>query len=231
VSAACYSCLLVLVAMLPGLSVSPDGGETAAGPPRPLCDPELSAACGPVACYLAVEAIGINADLDDMLNRVGWVPGRATSMKSIADCLAATPGVRCLVLRPRVHELASMIMSNDCSAVVPVRDDSGSVDHVLTITGFRSQRFIAVDYPRGALYLSERELAGQWEGTAVLAFNRRQANLKTANLFCCYLNCCMMTYLLCAWAGGSRLRRRIVAPLRVAAGSLRSLAGWVKRGG
>ncbi|HQH53265.1 MAG TPA: hypothetical protein PKY01_12630, partial [Candidatus Hydrogenedentes bacterium] len=137
-------------------------------------DGRLSA-CGPVSCYTALVALGVQASIENIENQLDWRPGRQVSLERIYCMLQQYPGVCCEATNLDLGELEKLVESDSCVALVPIRRFGTEIDHIVTVVGTRDERFLVMDFPDEARFRTCEEMKGVWTGSAIIV--RREGPL------------------------------------------------------
>lgn len=142
-----------------------------------LTDGAYCTACGPIACFAALTALGVPASLEIMVDRCHWKVGQLTTLGEMQAALESFPDVVCLATRISPEDLMTHMVEQDCVAILPIRKYSGDVDHAVTAVAVRNGRFLIVDYPELRQAVSPMQLADVWDGEALLVSPRPEPPL------------------------------------------------------
>lgn len=145
--------------------VEADGTSDVAGD---LEDGTYLTACGPIACYIALKAAGIDTTLPEMVKACGWKKGELTTLDSMYRALRSKPSVACVATRVPVDRLAAMVDEGRSIAILPIRKGGEDINHAVCVARARDNRFLVIDYPELGSWKSPAELADIWDGEVLL---------------------------------------------------------------
>ena len=138
--------------------------------------PELPyrTACGPIAMFVALDALGENTGLRELADRVQWKDGTTTSVGQMLECLSTFDRVTATVTSVTTEELHRQL-AQGCVAIVPVKKGGTNLNHAIAVTGSKDGRFVYSDYPELRSVMSDQELDSKWDEKAILVARRPQA--------------------------------------------------------
>ncbi len=62
-----------------------------------LEDAQYSTACGPIACFVALQSLGVETSLDETAQRSGWIQDEFLPLESLQTALKSYPGIDCQI--------------------------------------------------------------------------------------------------------------------------------------
>jgi hypothetical protein len=135
-------------------------------------DGVFKTACGPIACYIALTRLNVDCTLRDVCDNCNWSPGKLTKLKQLIVALQHY-GVSCSAMRLNPGALRELLyLHPDCVAILAVRREGDSLDHVICALDANSESFLTADYPVLLSSRSDAELAKIWDGHAIIVCRR-----------------------------------------------------------
>lgn len=130
-------------------------------------------ACGPIAVFVSLYAIGEDPDLQDLARACHWQFGKKTSVAQIVECLEMVNGVKATPVQLNVKDLAEFI-GDGGTAIVPVRRDRRTeIDHAISVIGLSDDGcFVISDYPQIVGKVAAADLENLWDSSAILIQHR-----------------------------------------------------------
>lgn len=160
--------LILLVVLLSGQMTVADDQP---GHRRRLIDESARTACGPIGCYVAARALGVDVALETCIDRCGWSPGRRVSLAAIVDAIDETPHLRSQAARMNPGELHELLQGEKCAVILAVRSDGEAIDHVIVAIGATEENVTVIDYPQLGDQITLDELADRWDGAAIVVMH------------------------------------------------------------
>lgn len=139
----------------------------------PITDAHYKDACGPIACYVALRAIGETPSLEQLSSMLEWQPGRKTKICQVLTLLDQWPGLRCDGLNLSIDELWDFAGTKNLVLLLPVKRNSSQVNHLVTAVSLIDDRLAVVDYPDLKAYYSRHSLLEEWDGAALVLSRQR----------------------------------------------------------
>ncbi len=152
------------------------GAADGAGPDHsqlaPIADIGYKDACGPIACYYALTALGLQTTLDQTAKSCGWTAGSMTQFEKMAAVLSSYPQVRVHPVRVSPTQLEAFVSQPGCVAILPVRKGSDEINHAVCVTSAKNGNLHCADYPDLERQMSPDALRQVWDGEALLVERR-----------------------------------------------------------
>ncbi len=145
-----------------------------------LSDASYCTACGPIACYATLRAVGDDTTLAEVVTLCQWRDGECTTIERMANAVAGAAGVRCSPVRLSPKQLSEFLAAGDRAAIVLVRKFGPEVDHAICALRTEGEFIYAMDYPQLGQWRHRDELAEVWDGEALIVWReaRNQSILR-----------------------------------------------------
>jgi len=156
---ACYLVLFLFLSALPAQGKMPT-----------LEDEHYKTACGPIACLVALNTLGIKTSLDEMAKRCGWVQDEFLPLENLQKALRSYRGIDCQIVKLTPKQLTDLLKDNRTVVILATRKLTDEIDHAVCAVGVHDNDQVVhlIDYPE----LHQRKLIGEiadvWDGVAVV---------------------------------------------------------------
>lgn len=135
-----------------------------------LTDGEYLTACGPIACFVALESLGVKTSLSETVQRCNWKQDRLTPLESLQDGLNSYPGIRSQIAKLSPHQLCDLLHDEGTVVILATRKNTDHIDHAVCAVGTRDNNQVIhlIDYPELHRNLLLGEVVDQWDGAAIV---------------------------------------------------------------
>ncbi len=149
------------------------GGVTDAG----VFDDRYATACGPIACYVALQELGLVVTLETLVADCKWTEGGTVGLHDLWRVLRDVPDIVADPVRLTPNELRTWLSETEGVAILAIRKHTSEIDHAVAAVGAVDEGIVVVDYPELAATQSLSVVANDWDGAAILV--RRAAEHRT----------------------------------------------------
>jgi len=124
-------------------------------------------ACGPIATFVALLSIGVDAELTDVASRCKWTEGDFVQGDQIVAALHTFPNTHVRAVRVTLTDVESHLRSG-AAAILFVRRGSTVPNHAICLVGVVGDGFSYVELPGGEQVIARNEIESIWSGEAIL---------------------------------------------------------------
>jgi len=135
-----------------------------------LEDEQYKTACGPIACYVALQSLGFDITLDEIVRRCGWEQDKMLPLEDLQKALQSYRGIGCQIVRLTPKQLCDLLNDDQTVVILATRKKTNEIDHAVCAVGVQDndQVIHLIDYPE----LHQRKLIGEiadvWDGVALV---------------------------------------------------------------
>jgi ABC-type bacteriocin/lantibiotic exporter with double-glycine peptidase domain len=135
-----------------------------------LEDEQYKTACGPIACFVALQTLGIETSLDETAQRCGWKQDEFLPLESLQTALKSYRGVDCQIAKLSPAELCQLLKDKETVVILAMRKSTDEIDHaVCAIDAEENDQVIhLIDYPELHRKKLIGEIAENWDGAALV---------------------------------------------------------------
>jgi hypothetical protein len=159
---------VLLLVVAPVLRARGDDPAPDEGPESYLRDGAYLTACGPIACYVALRAIGVDSSLKAMAEACRWKKGELTTLEAMHQAILRTGEASSVPTQLPLDRLAALIGDGRNVAILPIRKGGEEINHAVCAVRARPGEFFVIDYPELGQWKSAAELANIWDGDLLL---------------------------------------------------------------
>ena len=159
ISAFVFACLSI------GLSQQSTLAQTAT-----IEDEHYLTACGPIACFVALQTLGVETSLSEMVRRSNWQKGRLTPVEDLQNGLNSYRGISSQIAKLSPQQLCSLLQDDGTVVILATRKKTDDIDHAVCAVGIdeNNQVIHVIDYPELHRNLLIGEVADRWDGAALV---------------------------------------------------------------
>lgn len=135
-----------------------------------LEDEQYKTACGPIACFVALQTLGVDTTLDETAQKCGWEQDEFLPLKNLRTALRSYRGIDCQITKLTPTELCRLLKDDQTVVILALRKLTDTIDHAVCAVGVQDndQVIHLIDYPE----LHQRKLIGEiadrWDGPALV---------------------------------------------------------------
>lgn len=158
-----------MFAVVIACSFSSDFPHTAFGETT-LKDGEYLTACGPIACFVALESLGVETSLAEVVQRCNWKKDRLTPFEDLREGLNSYPGIHSQIVKLSPQQLCDLLVDDGTIVLLGVRKRTEQIDHAVCAvdTSQSGQAIHLIDYPELHRNLLMGEVVDRWDGVAIV---------------------------------------------------------------
>jgi ABC-type bacteriocin/lantibiotic exporter with double-glycine peptidase domain len=135
-----------------------------------LEDEQYKTACGPIACRVALEALGIETTLDEIAKRCSWEQDKYLPLENLQNALKSYHGINCQIAKLSPKELCQLLKDDQTVVILALRKNTDEIDHAVCAVSVQEndQVIKLIDYPELTQRKLVAELADAWDGAALV---------------------------------------------------------------
>ena len=159
----CFFILMLLFTVLSFSAFAQDRLPT-------LEDEKYKTACGPIACFVALQSLGVDTTLDDTAKRCGWEQDKFLPLENLRTTLQSHRGVDCQITKLTPNELCKLLKDDQTVVILAQRKLTNEIDHAVCAVGVEEndQVIHLIDYPELHRKKLIGEVADSWDGAALI---------------------------------------------------------------
>jgi ABC-type bacteriocin/lantibiotic exporter with double-glycine peptidase domain len=135
-----------------------------------LEDEQYKTACGPIACCVALQTLGIETSLDEIAKRCGWEEDKYLPLENLQKALKSYRGIDCQIAKLSPKELCQLLKDNQTVVILALRKNTDETDHAVCAVSVQEndQVIKLIDYPELTQRKLLAELTDAWDGVALV---------------------------------------------------------------
>jgi ABC-type bacteriocin/lantibiotic exporter with double-glycine peptidase domain len=135
-----------------------------------LEDEQYKTACGPIACVVALDTLGIETTLSEMAKRCGWEQDKYLPLENLQNALKSYHGIDCQIAKLSPKELCQLLKDDQTVVILALRKNTDETDHAVCAVDVQEndQVIKLIDYPELTQRKLVAELADAWDGVALV---------------------------------------------------------------
>lgn len=144
--------------------------QVALGKLPTLKDEQYKTACGPIACVVALQALGVNTSLEEMVKLCSWEQDKFLPLENLQKAVCSYRGINCHMVQLSPKHLVELLKDDQTVVILAVRKQNDDIDHVVCAIGVQEndQVIHLIDYPELHQRKLIAELADSWDGAALV---------------------------------------------------------------
>lgn len=135
-----------------------------------LEDEQYKTACGPIACFIALQTLGVDTTLDETAQKCGWMQDEFLPLENLRDALRSYRGVDCQITKLTPTEHCKLLKDDQTVVILALRKLTDTIDHAVCAIGVQDNDQVVhlIDYPELHQRKLIGEIADQWDGPALV---------------------------------------------------------------
>ncbi|MGL6196775.1 MAG: hypothetical protein ACRC2T_18340, partial [Thermoguttaceae bacterium] len=102
-----------------------------------LEDEQYKTACGPIACLVALQSLGVDTTLDEVAQKCGWERDEFLPLENLQTALRSYRGVDCQITKLTPTELCKLLKDDQTVVILALRKLTDTIDHAVCAVGVR----------------------------------------------------------------------------------------------
>ncbi|MDR0611064.1 MAG: hypothetical protein LBG58_13210 [Planctomycetaceae bacterium] len=135
-----------------------------------LEDEQYKTACGPIACCVALDTLGIETTLPEMAKRCSWEQDKYLPLENLQNALKSYHGIDCQIAKLSPKELCQLLKDDQTVVILALRKNTDETDHAVCAVDVQEndQVIKLIDYPELTQRKLLAELTDAWDGVALV---------------------------------------------------------------
>jgi ABC-type bacteriocin/lantibiotic exporter with double-glycine peptidase domain len=135
-----------------------------------LEDEHYKTACGPIACVVALNTLGIETSLNEIAKRCSWEEDKYLPLENLKKALKSYRGIDCQIAKLSSKELCQLLKDDQTVVILALRKNTDEIDHAVCAVSVQEndQVIKLIDYPELTQRKLVAELADAWDGAALV---------------------------------------------------------------